>query len=220
MLLRPNHSVSYRQVIEPAIYPCFPKPLFHYSPAYEFLLFLYYVRGIMYMGSSEKDRHMNRKNKNTEETRILEKTLESLEVRRQAPIGVFIVMLALYFVSAVIVSHAAGSQKDVMIGTSSVPVYVFAGIFSSFSKLCIIFMVIFCGKAGFIASVIVMAIQIPMMLMGIFVKGNYTSIPGLFVDALAFIAIIVIFYNKRKPIFKQDKLSRPFFDCISHIWIY
>ena len=97
MLLRPNHSVSYRQVIEPAIYPCFQKPVFHYSPAYEFLLFLYYVRGIMYMGSSEKDRHMNGKNKNTEETRILEKTLESLEVRRQAPIGVFIVMLALYF---------------------------------------------------------------------------------------------------------------------------
>ena len=149
---------------------------------------------------------MNRKNINTEETRILEKTLESLEVRRQAPIGVFIVMLALYFVSAVIVSHAAGSQKDVMIGTSSVPVYVFAGIFSSFSKLCIIFMVIFCGKAGFIASVIVMAIQIPMMLMGIFVKGNYTSIPGLFVDALAFIAIIVIFYNKRKLEKYQVKL--------------
>ena len=149
---------------------------------------------------------MNRKNINTEETRILEKTLESLEVRRQAPIGVLILMLVLYVASAVIVSQAAGSEKDIMIGTSSVPVYVFAGIFSSFSKLCIIFMVIFCGKVGFIASVTVMAIQIPMILSGIFLKGNYTSIPGLFVDTLAFIAIIVIFYNKRKLEKYQVKL--------------
>lgn len=141
---------------------------------------------------------MNKKDKATEETRILEKTLDSLEVSRQAPKSVFVLMLVLYFVAAVTVSITAGSHKEVMIGSTPVSVYTFAGIFSSLSNLCIILMVIFCGKAGFIASVIVMAIQIPMILMGILVNSNYTSIPGLFIDILTVIAIIVIFHNKRR----------------------
>ncbi len=109
-----------------------------------------------------------------------------------------ILLLLLYIAAALTVSLTAGSQKEIMIGSIPIPVsvYTFAGIFSSLSNLCIIFMVIFCGKAGFIASIIVMALQIPMILMGIFVKGNYTSLPGLFVDILTVIAIIVIFLQQ------------------------
>lgn len=141
---------------------------------------------------------MKKTSESVKETRILEQTLNSLEVRRQAPRSVFILLLVLYFAAALTVSLTAGSQKEIIIGSNPVAVYTFAGIFSSLSNLCIIFMVIFCGKAGFIASIIVMALHIPMILMGIFVKGNYTSLPGLFVDVLTVIAIIVIFYNNRK----------------------
>ena len=141
---------------------------------------------------------MKKTSESVKETRILEQTLNSLEVRRQAPRSVFILLLVLYFAAALTVSLTAGSQKEIIIGSNPVAVYTFAGIFSSLSNLCIIFVVIFCGKAGFIASIIVMALHIPMILMGIFVKGNYTSLPGLFVDVLTVIAIIVIFYNNRK----------------------
>ena len=134
----------------------------------------------------------------SEENRILEKTLNSLEVKRQAPNSVFILLLLLFFVAAFTVSTTAGSQKEVIIGSINIPMYTLAGIFSSFSNLCIIFMVIFCGKAGFIASIIVMMLQIPMILIGILFKGNYTSLPGIFIDILTIIAVIVIFYNKRK----------------------
>ncbi|MCR5405634.1 MAG: diguanylate cyclase [Lachnospiraceae bacterium] len=140
-----------------------------------------------------------RKNINTEkESRILEKTLESMEVKNQAPIGVLILLLAVFFASAIIISITAGSQEVVMFGKIPVAVYTFAGILSSVSNMCIILMVIFCGKPGFIVAVSVMMIQIPLILIGITVKHNYTSLPGLFTDALTIIAIIVIFYNKRK----------------------
>ncbi len=141
---------------------------------------------------------MNKKKTNTEETRILEKTLDSLEMRRQAPTSVFILLLLLYFAAALTVTLTAGSQKEIIINSTPVSVYIFAGIFSTLSNLCIIFMVIFCGKAGFAASVIAMVIQLLTIITGIFIKGNYTSIPGLFVCLLTIIAIIVIFYNKRK----------------------
>ncbi len=136
---------------------------------------------------------MKKTNESDKETRILEQTLDSLEVRREAPRSVFILLLLLYIVATLTVSLTAGSQKEIMIGSAPVSVYTFAGIFASLSNLCIILMVFFCGKTGFFASIIAMALQIPMILMGIFVKGNYTSLPGLFVDVLTVIDIIVIF---------------------------
>ena len=141
---------------------------------------------------------MKKKKENTGETRILEKTLESLEVGRQTHKSVLILLLLLYFAAAFATSMTAGSQKEVMIGSIPLSVYTFAGIFASLSNLCIIFMVIFCQKAGFIVSAILVILRIPMMLVGILVRHNYTSIPGLFVDFLTIIAIIVIFYNMQK----------------------
>ncbi|MCR5178114.1 MAG: EAL domain-containing protein [Lachnospiraceae bacterium] len=132
------------------------------------------------------------------ENRILEKTLDSLEVRRQAPLYVFILLLILYVVTSLTISMVAGSDKVMILGSVHIPLYTLAGVFSALSNLCIIFMVIFCGKTGFVASVIVMTLQIPMIMVGIFVRGNYTSLPGVFVDILTIIAVVVIFYNKRK----------------------
>lgn len=134
----------------------------------------------------------------SEETRILEKTLKSLDVRREAPISVFILLFLLYLAAAFTVGVTAGSHKEIVINSIHVPVYVFAGVFSSLSNLCIIFMVIFCGKPGFITSSIVIMIQLPLIFAGIVKRGNYTSIPGIFVEILTLSAVIVIYYNNAK----------------------
>ncbi|MCR5323339.1 MAG: EAL domain-containing protein [Lachnospiraceae bacterium] len=140
-----------------------------------------------------------KKNSGTKgETRILEQTLDRLALSGEAPKGVFVLLLILYFASAITVSMSAGSQKVIMLGEIPLSVYTFAGIFSSISNLCIVLMVIFCGKLGFIASVTVLLIQCPMLLIGIIVKGNYTSLPGIFGNTLTIIAIIVIYSNKKK----------------------
>ncbi len=115
-------------------------------------------------------------------------------------------LLMLYVVVTIMMSTTAGSMKDMVIGSISIPVYTFAGVFSALSNLCIVFMVIFCGKAGFIAAVIVMILHIPFMLTGILEKGNYTSLPGIFVDILTIIAVVVIFHNKRKLEKYQQRL--------------
>jgi len=111
---------------------------------------------------------------------------------------VFILLLLLYLASAVLISLTAGSQKVMMFGDNPVKVYTIAGIFSSVSNLCIVLMVIFCGKPGFISSVIVLVLQIPMMLMGIVLQGNLTSLPGIFGNVLTVIVVFVIFFSNRK----------------------
>ncbi|MBP5332126.1 MAG: EAL domain-containing protein [Lachnospiraceae bacterium] len=142
----------------------------------------------------------------TEETRILEKTLDSLATRRDSHMGIYVLLLILYIVSAVTVSLTAGSQKVIMLAGNPVSVYTFAGTISSVSNLCIVLMVVICGKLGFITSVAVLLIQCPMLIAGIVVKGNYTSIPGIFGNALTIVAIIVIYFKNRTLDKSQKKL--------------
>ncbi len=138
---------------------------------------------------------------------ILEKTLDDLARRKEAPTGVFVVLLILYFAAAFIVSSTAGSQNVVYFGDSQVAVYTFAGIFSSAANLLIILMVILCGKTGFIASIVILLIQIPMLLAGIIVRGNFTSLPGVFGNAMTIVVILAIYYYNRKVERYQARLS-------------
>ncbi len=138
---------------------------------------------------------------------ILEKTLDDLVRRKDAPTGVFVMLLILYFAAAFVVSSTAGSQNVVYFGDSQVAVYTFAGIFSSAANLLIILMVILCGKTGFIASIVILLIQIPMLLAGIIVRGNFTSLPGVFGNAMTIVVILAIYYYNRKVESYQARLS-------------
>ncbi len=129
---------------------------------------------------------------------ILEKTLDDLSTHNDASVGVFLVLLLLYFVFAYTVSTFAGSDEVVFFGEHPLHAYTFAGMLSSTANLCIILMVTLCGKSGFIASVIVLLVQIPMMLTGIFVRGNYTSLPGLVGNFMTIVVIIAIRNFDRK----------------------
>lgn len=137
---------------------------------------------------------------------ILEKTLERLAKRRKAPVYVFVLLLLLYLASAIIVRLTAGSQDVVMLGENPLYIYTFAGVFSSVSNLCVVLMVIFCGKLGYIVSVIVLLGQFPMMLVGI-LHGNLSSLPGFFANALTLIVVVVIYLTNRKIEEYQHKMQ-------------
>ena len=137
---------------------------------------------------------------------ILEKTLERLAKRRKAPVYVFVLLLLLYLASAIIVKLTAGSQDVVMLGGNPLYIYTFAGVFSSVSNLCVVLMVIFCGKLGYIVSVIVLLGQFPMMLVGI-LHGNLSSLPGIFANALTLIVVVVIYLTNRKIEEYQHKMQ-------------
>jgi diguanylate cyclase (GGDEF)-like protein len=137
---------------------------------------------------------------------ILEKTLERLAKRRKAPVYVFVLLLLLYLASAIIVRLTAGSQDVMMLGGNPLYIYTFAGVFSSVSNLCVVLMVIFCGKLGYIVSVIVLLGQFPMMLVGI-LHGNLSSLPGIFANALTLIVVVVIYLTNRKIEEYQHKMQ-------------
>ena len=104
----------------------------------------------------------------------------------------FAVLLLLYAAVAVITPGLSRSQEMIVIGNARLPVSALTGVVSSLSNICIILLVLFYGKPGFIVSVIILVLQFPVMFKNIIIEGNMGSFPGFFTTLLALIAIIII----------------------------
>lgn len=127
----------------------------------------------------------------------LQKTLSGLS-NYQTPNYIYYILIALYIATAIITSATARSTGYFTIGEDRLSFYAFAGIFSSLSNICLILMTVMFGKKGFITALIVIIIQSPMILLAIFLKHSYNSIPGVFGNILVIIAIFIIYFNNRE----------------------
>lgn len=132
--------------------------------------------------------------------------LERISSQNEAPVFVFVILVIMYLSAAIIVSNAAGSDIQVSLFGMSVPVYSFAGVLSSLSQICVIFLTSFCGKKGYITSLVLLLAQLPFILMRIIVQHNITSLPGVFGNVLTIIAVTIIYVNTRRVRDSQKKL--------------
>ena len=128
----------------------------------------------------------------------IEKTLKALTVQREIPKFTIIFLVLIYIGGSILTAMAGSSQDVLMINDKPLPIATFAGVFSSLGNMCVILMVVYYKKLGFITSMILLGMQIPGFYMNVFRGGNYTSIPGLFTGLLTIIATIIIFLNNRQ----------------------
>lgn len=121
----------------------------------------------------------------------------------------FAVLLLLYAAVAVITPGLSRSQEMIIIGNARLPVSALTGVVSSLSNICIILLVLFYGKPGFIISVTILVLQFPVMVKNIIIEGNMGSFPGFFTNLLALIAIIIIYTrNRRIREYQQDEVKQ------------
>ena len=141
------------------------------------------------------------------EGRILKKTINSLDnSSSRAPLFVYMMLMLMYLIAAYFVSTIGGSDKTVLVGDAQIPVTVFAGIYSSVANLCIILMLLFCGKPGLITSVALLVMQISVLLSNVFVRDNYNSISGLSASILTALVSYAIFKKNRKLDRYQERI--------------
>lgn len=139
------------------------------------------------------------KNDGTNNKRALENTLERLyAVKRKTPWSFFVLLLLLYFIANFTVSNSAGSSTNINIMGYPIPLYTFAGVFSSLSNICILLIAMYFDKIGFITSIFLLTIQIPVITSSIIFRKNLTSLPGVFGNLLAIVAVILIYLNNKK----------------------
>ncbi|MBP5282136.1 MAG: bifunctional diguanylate cyclase/phosphodiesterase [Lachnospiraceae bacterium] len=104
-------------------------------------------------------------------------------------------MLLIYALASLAIPSLSRSQATAMIFGKPIPMATFTGVFSSLSNICLILLVVFCGKVGFFTSLIVLLVQFPLTTMNIIRTHTYNSIPGLFGNLLTLIAILIIYLN-------------------------
>lgn len=136
----------------------------------------------------------------------IEKTLERLSLHEKAPVGTFIILLVLYLSATIVVSFSAGAHTSIHFGHAEFPIYAFAGVFSSIANICVIFMAVYCGKKGYFTALIFLSIQIPVILSKVVQSHNLNSLPGVFGNCLAIVAITVIYFNNKRVDEYQNKM--------------
>lgn len=111
------------------------------------------------------------KKDNSSHRQTIEDTLNRLYLsKRSAPKAAFWTFVFLYILAVIIIGVTAGSSKEIMIAGQPVPIYTFAGVLSSLSNICVIFLAVFFGKAGIITSFILLLGELPMILAGVFLR--------------------------------------------------
>lgn len=125
----------------------------------------------------------------------INETVKKLSHKKDAPKFVFAIILVLYIAASVALRKVASDRSMVFLFGARMPVQSFAGVFSSISNVCLIFLAVFFGRVGFLTSLVILLAQFPMMAAGLFLSHNITTIPGFFSNLLAVVAITLIYIN-------------------------
>ncbi len=138
----------------------------------------------------------------------IDSTLKKISARRSAPVWAHIVIVVLYIITSLIVNRLSDSKLSVIIGSSTVPIRICAGIFTSVTNICILFMVVYYGKLGFWSAIALLTAQFPLIIHGIFIRHNVQSLAGLFTNILTIIAVMILYSNEKKINRYQRKIRK------------
>lgn len=148
-----------------------------------------------------------KKRDHNKENRIIETTLNNMyDAGKRPPERIFWFLVVAYLITNVVVSNTATSGGTISFGEHSIQVYTFAGVFSSISNMCVIFMTVYYGKKGYWSGLVLLLVQLPLVLLSIIKGHNLNSIPGVFGSLLTMTAITFVYFNGRKIDNYQKKL--------------
>ncbi len=117
-----------------------------------------------------------------------------------------LIYIALYFLTA----SAARSDKVLMIGKGALPIAATAGCISALSNICLVFLVLYYKKAGFLIALAAIIIPMPSLLVWIVVQGNVGSLTALFTNLLTILTLIIIMVDHVKMEKEQIRLQHLF----------
>ena len=142
------------------------------------------------MGDKTKESTLSRNN--------MDKVMHDLNMKKEAPLSAFILLLVLYALATFFTIAASRTQGSITVFENKVAIASFAGAFSSLSNICVICLAVLFRKPGFVISLVLLLLQFPAMFMNIFVYHVTTNLPGLFMNFFTIIAVVIIYVSHRK----------------------
>ena len=128
----------------------------------------------------------------------LEKTLNNISLRRKTPMTGYFFLLTLYIIATFLLSRLGTVEGGITIGQYTIPYTMFSGAFSSIINLCVIVMVVFYKKLGYVTAMILQIGQLPIIFYHMFVRHSFTTIAGLFTNFFTIIIISLLQANNKR----------------------
>ena len=125
----------------------------------------------------------------------LERTMNRLSSGQRAPWFGYVILILLYIAGNFATTTVARMNGQINIGVYHMTYAQFAGVFSSITNICVIMLVVYYKRLGFITSLGLLAMQFPMLIINLFVQHNPNTVPGLFTNVFTIIAIFTLRIN-------------------------
>ena len=122
-----------------------------------------------------------------------------IKKRGAVPQYVFVILLLIYLSSNILINILTRTEGTFPFLGTRLPYTAFTGVISSLGNLCLIFLVVYFNKLGFVTACALCIVQMPLLIFNLFAQHNAMSMPGLFMDLLVLVAVILI-YNRNKKI--------------------
>ncbi|MBR7089974.1 MAG: HD-GYP domain-containing protein [Lachnospiraceae bacterium] len=119
--------------------------------------------------------------------------------RRGIPKSLYVLLLVIYSGATLYTILSTRSKETVDILGETVNISSFTGVFSSIANICLILIVVFFGKLGFVTALVLSVLQFPSIFISIVVNHNMRAIPGFFANVVTIVAILII-YNGIKQV--------------------
>lgn len=110
----------------------------------------------------------------------------------------FSILIIMVLSASFLLTRLSSSKAEIMLLGSAVPVSSFTGVLSSLSNICLVLMVVFFGKPGFITALVFQLTQLPVMILGLIMRNNISAIPGVFGNFFTILMFVIIYRRNRK----------------------
>ena len=140
------------------------------------------------------------------ENNRVDKTLRKLSLDKEAPKGVFILLLLLFFFSVFLTTKISTSGNTTVLFGIPFETKSFTGIASMLGNICLICLAMLFRKTGYFTALILLVLQFPLMYVNIIIRKNYGNLPGLFNNLLIILAITFIYFGNKKILAYQNHI--------------
>ena len=154
----------------------------------------------------------------------MDRTLRDITIGNKVPWSAFVLLLLIYIIPSFFTRYVAtnpGVINVTLVGgvVRSVPFSSFAGVLTSIANLALMFLVILFKKSGYITTVVILvAYQLPSMVIQFVKAGNTSVVAGLFTNMFTLVAVTVIYFmNKKNMRFQQRITSQAITDRLTDL---
>lgn len=154
----------------------------------------------------------------------MDRTLRDITIGNKVPWSAFVLLLLIYIIPSFFTRYVAtnpGVINVTLVGgvVRSVPFSSFAGVLTSIANLALMFLVILFKKSGYITTVVILvAYQLPSMVIQFVKAGNTSVVAGLFTNLFTLVAVTVIYFmNKKNMRFQQRITSQAITDRLTDL---